>query len=186
MADVDVMDSELEALQSECEALSERVAAKRDALATIRAATADVVGELVDATDKARPGLVRRHSELRAEADACAAELAELCRRRDRAYMARYELAEAKAKAAAASATAAMRSARLALNGAIERHHRALNGGQGGRSDAEHRRHLADLEAVVARARAESTIATAESGRTAAALAVAERATAQARGHINA
>ncbi|MHB0874514.1 MAG: hypothetical protein ACYC5O_00575 [Anaerolineae bacterium] len=153
------MEATLETLASEYDQLAERATAKCADLARVGDELRDLVADLVDAKAKERPAFIARRAELVTERDVLADEAAELERRRDVVYLARYELAASLALAEAIEAHQRSTAAKLARE-AILRERQLWMAKQGRHSETEESIQLiGEFAARLARAEAEGQIA---------------------------
>jgi len=145
-------------LQQNFDILSGRTNDKAAELAACKGELSAIVGQLVDADKKARPGLIARRAEMVNMAGLLADELQELASRRDAAELAIYELRESLAEAEAMRLDAISRDARQAMIAAADAvlHYINRRGRQG--QTADDARDLVNLEAEKARTAAESAI----------------------------
>lgn len=140
-----------------------RVKDKAADLVNVKADLSAIVGQLVDADQKARPGLIARRAELVNLAGLLVDELKELTSRRDSGELAIYDFAEAREKTELERLASIATDARQAMNAAMDAHRRGLGGGRS--QTEEDIRKMLELELTVSRARAASEIANRDAAR---------------------
>ena len=151
-------DKTIESFEDEIAAFDKLATSKQAALDVIYQEMQALAGQLLEAKDGERPGLIKRRSSLAAERDALRDEVGEAKRRRDSAYLAiaqlEYDLALTEARRLAELGS----QQRKKLDEAIREEQHFLNSGRGKLPKAEGDAELLRISAQLARARAESQI----------------------------
>lgn len=171
-------------LQQNFDTLTGRVNAKAAELAACEGELSALVGRLVDADQKARPGLIARRGELVNLAGLLSDELRELTSRRDSAELGIYEFAEGQALTEVNRLDAIGKDARQAMNAALDAHLHFINRGGRVPQTEEAARELVRLEIEKARLSAESQIARRNTERARAAYDQAKAETAEVRARL--
>lgn len=163
-----------------------RVEVKRAELKACEVELSGIVGRLVDATGKERPGLITRRAELVNMRGLLVDEVAELEARRDAAYLAIYLYAEDQARAESQRLGSLAREKRHEMNAFLDEYRRFMNR-EGRRNETEEdTRQRVEMDMKKARLMAESSIAGRNAEKAAALLVQTQAATQQARQELKA